>query len=175
MNLCIVIIMPPKAGIKGKQPSVQEGSFLQFLRSVGYKEELPPSTVAWLEDAPVFKFLASRLSSENFVSVEDQQEYNEIMLAQGPNPELYEALGDSGSDDEVVVEQQRTDEQSLEEIGNPVELQQHVQVSPSRACFDIWFTQYAAVFLARLLVTHARLRSTETFLHQVVGSTFHSC
>lgn len=123
--------MPPKAGIKGKQPSVQEGSFLLFLRSVGYKEELPPSTIAWLEDAPVFKFLASRLSSDNFVSAEDQQEYNEIMLARGPNPELYEALGDSCSDEEDDFEQQSLDDQCLEDSLTSAELQETVHVSYS--------------------------------------------
>eukprot|EP00879_Flechtneria_rotunda_P029232 GHRR01031529.1.p1 GENE.GHRR01031529.1~~GHRR01031529.1.p1 ORF type:complete len:147 (+),score=57.70 GHRR01031529.1:225-665(+) len=90
--------MAPK-GLKAKQPAVQEGSLLQLLRSVGYRDELPPSTVAWLETAPVFKFLATKLNSDNFVSPEDQQEYNELMLAKGPNAELYDALGGFSSDD----------------------------------------------------------------------------
>eukprot|EP00775_Hariotina_reticulata_P008438 gene8438-8622_t len=89
------------AALRGKQKSVQEGSFLQFLRSVGYKEDLPPSTVAWLDSAPVFKFLASKLSHDNFVMPEEQQEYNEIMLARGPHAELYDALGNASSDDDL--------------------------------------------------------------------------
>lgn len=101
--------MPPKHGggggaggvgatIKGKQASVHEGHFLQFLRSVGYRGELPPSTVAWLESAPVFRFLASKLSHDNFVSPEEEQEYNELMLARGPDVSLYDAVDGLGSD-----------------------------------------------------------------------------
>lgn len=101
--------MPPKHGggggaggggatIKGKQASVHEGHFLQFLRSVGYRGELPPSTVAWLESAPVFRFLASKLSHDNFVSPEEEQEYNELMLARGPDASLYDAVDGLGSD-----------------------------------------------------------------------------
>lgn len=94
--------MAPKhaggATIKGKQASVQEGQFLQFLRSVGYKDELPPSTVAWLETAPVFRFLASKLSHDNFITAEDQQEYNELMLARGPDASLYDAVEGYSSD-----------------------------------------------------------------------------
>jgi hypothetical protein len=89
------------ATIRGKQKSVQEGSFLQFLRSIGYREDLPPSTVAWLDSAPVFKFLASKLTHDNFITLEEQQEYNEIMLARGPHAELYDALGDASSDAEI--------------------------------------------------------------------------
>lgn len=96
--------MAPKhlggASIKGKQAAVHEGQFLQFLRSVGYKDELPPSTVAWLESAPVFRFLAAKLSHDNFVSSEDQQEYNELMLARGPDVSLYDAVEGFSSDAE---------------------------------------------------------------------------
>lgn len=92
--------MANRATIKGKQAAVQEGHFLQFLRSVGYKDELPPSTVAWLESAPVFKFLAKNLSHDNFVSAEDQQEYNEAMLARGPDASLYDAVDGLDSDAE---------------------------------------------------------------------------
>jgi hypothetical protein len=97
-----VITMPPR----GKQLGVQEGSLLQLLRSAGFQAELPPSTVAWLENAPVFKFLSSKIGSENFVAPGDQQEYTEIMMAKGPNADLYDALG-SGSDDEMDDEQQQ--------------------------------------------------------------------
>jgi hypothetical protein len=94
--------MPPKhsggATIKGKQAAVHEGHFLQFLRSVGYKDELPPSTVAWLESAPLFKFLATKLSHDNFITPEEQQEYNELMLAHGPDSSLYDAVAGFGSD-----------------------------------------------------------------------------
>jgi hypothetical protein len=86
------------ATIRGKQVSVQEGQFLQFLRSVGYKDELPPSTVAWLETAPVFRFLASKLSHDNFITQEEEQEYNELMLARGPDASLYDAVDGLGSD-----------------------------------------------------------------------------
>lgn len=96
--------MAPKHGggatIRGKQASVQEGQFLQFLRSVGYKDELPPSTVAWLETAPVFRFLASKLSHDNFITPEEEQEYNELMLARGPDASLYDAVDRLGSDEE---------------------------------------------------------------------------
>jgi len=96
--------MAPKhlggASIKGKQAAVHEGQFLQFLRSVGYKDELPPSTVAWLESAPVFRFLAAKLSHDNFVSSDDQQEYNERMLARGPDASLYDAVEGFSSDAE---------------------------------------------------------------------------
>lgn len=90
----------------GKQSQVQSGAFLNFLRSVGFRDELPPSTVAWLDSAPVFRFLAGRLSAANFVSAADAQEFNELMLARGPNADLYDALGSgsghgSGSDDEA--------------------------------------------------------------------------
>jgi hypothetical protein len=89
----------PSTSLRGKQAAVQEGQFLQFLRSVGYRDELPPSTVAWLETAPVFKFLAGKLSADNFVSAQDQQEYNECMLARGPDASLYDAVGDGLSSD----------------------------------------------------------------------------
>lgn len=126
--------MASRASIRGKQPSVQEGSFLLFLRSVGYKEDLPPSTVAWLESAPVFKFLASRLSHDNFVAPEDQQEYNEIMLARGPTPELYEALGDSGSEaDDEEGSQQQID--GHEWLAGAADVQQQLQVS--LVCSDL--------------------------------------
>lgn len=120
--------MAYRAGTKGKQPSVQEGSFLLFLRSVGYRDDLPPSTVAWLENAPVFRFLASRLGHDNFVSSEDQQEYNEVMLAKGPNLELYEALGYSASDDEAEddIEPQPPRQEWLEDTA-PADLQQQLQ------------------------------------------------
>lgn len=94
--------MAPKHGggatIRGKQAAVQEGDFLHFLRSVGYKGELPPSTVAWLESAPVFRFLASKLSHDNFITPEEEQEYNELMLARGPDASLYDAVEGYGSD-----------------------------------------------------------------------------
>lgn len=94
--------MPPKHGggatVKGKQAAVHEGQFLHFLRSVGYKDELPPSTVAWLESAPVFRFVASKLSHDNFVTPEEQQEYDELMLARGPDASLYDAVDGFGSD-----------------------------------------------------------------------------
>lgn len=96
--------MAPKHGggggatVRGKQAAVHEGPFLQFLRSVGYKDELPPSTVAWLESAPVFRFLASKLSHDNFITPEEEQEYNELMLARGPDASLYDAVEGYGSD-----------------------------------------------------------------------------
>lgn len=80
------------ATIRGKQAAVAEGQLLQFLRSVGYKDSLPPSTVAWLESAPVFRFLASKLSHDNFVTPEEEQEYSELMLARGPDSSLYDAV-----------------------------------------------------------------------------------
>lgn len=77
---------------------MQEGQLLQLLRSVGYKDSLPPSTVSWLESAPVFRFLASKLSHDNFVSPEEQQEYDELMLARGPDASLYDAVEGYNSD-----------------------------------------------------------------------------
>ncbi|KAF6265073.1 hypothetical protein COO60DRAFT_1457262 [Scenedesmus sp. NREL 46B-D3] len=94
--------MPPR----GKHLGVQEGSLLQLLRSAGFKAELPPSTVAWLENAPVFRFISGKISQENFVAPGDQQEYSELMMAKGPNADLYDALG-SGSDDEMDDGQQQ--------------------------------------------------------------------
>ena len=94
--------MAPKHGggatIRGKQAAVHEGPFLQFLRSVGYRDELPPSTVAWLDSAPVFRFLASKLTRDNFITLEEEQEYNELMLARGPDASLYDAVEGYGSD-----------------------------------------------------------------------------
>lgn len=74
------------------QTRAQEGRLLSLLRHVGYREELPPSTVAWLESAPVFKFLAARLSADNFVSAAEQQEYAELQLSHGADPALYDGM-----------------------------------------------------------------------------------
>jgi hypothetical protein len=86
------------ASIRGKQAAVHEGRLLRLLRSVGYRDELPPSTVAWLDTAPVFKFLASRLSGDNFVSPEEQAEFDEVMLARGADASLYDGLDAPSSD-----------------------------------------------------------------------------
>lgn len=127
--------MALRAGTKGKQPSVQEGPFLRFLRSVGYKDELPPSTVSWLESAPVFKFLASRLSEDNFISPEEQQEYNEIQLAKGPDSEMYDILGDSGSEAgaENGSEQREHGEPLFEDLSD-AELDENLQVRCHHRC-----------------------------------------
>jgi hypothetical protein len=119
--------MPPK----GKQLGVQEGSLLQLLRSAGFQAELPPSTVAWLENAPVFKFLSSKLSQDNFVAPADQQEYTELMMAKGPNADLYDALGsgsDDERDDEQLQDQQGKDEQWMG-AASDADVQRQVQVS----------------------------------------------
>ncbi|WIA17837.1 hypothetical protein OEZ85_009343 [Tetradesmus obliquus] len=117
--------MPPK----GKQIGVQEGSLLQLLRSAGFQTDLPPSTVQWLDNAPVFKFLSSKLSQDNFVAPADQQEYTEIMMAKGPNADLYDALG-SGSDDEAdeeqLQDQQGKDEQWMGAVSD-ADVQRQVQ------------------------------------------------
>jgi hypothetical protein len=120
-----VLKMPPR----GKHLGVQEGSLLQLLRSAGFQAELPPSTVAWLENAPVFKFLSNNISSENFVAPEDQQEYAEIMMAKGPNADLYDALG-SGSDDEMDDEQQQDQQGNDGWMGaaSDADVQRQVQV-----------------------------------------------
>lgn len=123
--------MPPK----GKQIGVQEGSLLQLLRSAGFQTDLPPSTVQWLDNAPVFKFLSSKLSQDNFVAPADQQEYTEIMMAKGPNADLYDALG-SGSDDEAdeeqLQDQQGKDEQWMGAVSD-ADVQRQVQVSDRAA------------------------------------------
>lgn len=115
---------------KGKKAAVQEGSFLQFLRSVGYTEDLPPSTVAWLESAPAFKFLASKLGKDNFVSAKDQQEYNEIMMAKCPNADLYDALGSCSDDDDAEQQQDQQPDADTEWMGavTDADVQRQVQV-----------------------------------------------
>jgi hypothetical protein len=59
-----------------------QSRLLQLLRRHGYAEELPPSTVSWLETRPVFRWLADNLGDDNFVSAEAQQLYEAIQLDQ---------------------------------------------------------------------------------------------
>jgi hypothetical protein len=144
--------MPPR----GKQLGVQEGSLLQLLRSAGFQAELPPSTVAWLENAPVFKFLSNNISSENFVAPEDQQEYTEIMMAKGPNTDLYDALG-SGSDDEVDDEQQQDQQGDDDWMGanSDADVQRQVQVRRGGQQRALLCAVSAACFKASLLAVYS--------------------
>jgi hypothetical protein len=140
--------MPPK----GKQVGVQEGSLLQLLRSAGFQAELPPSTVAWLENAPVFKFLSSKLSQDNFVAPGDQQEYTEIMMAKGPNADLYDALG-SGSDDDTddgqLQDQKGKDEQWMG-AASDVDIQRQVEVGITTAAATASWLLPAWIYAHRL-------------------------
>ncbi|KAI8469680.1 MAG: hypothetical protein J3K34DRAFT_512435 [Monoraphidium minutum] len=57
-----------------------QSRLLQLMRRHGYAEELPPSTVSWLDSRPVFRWLAEHLSDDNFVSPEAQRLYDSIQL-----------------------------------------------------------------------------------------------
>jgi len=93
----------------GAGPS--QSRLLQLLRKHGYTEDLPPSTVSWLDSRPAFRWLADNLSDDNFVSPEMQALYDTIQLQSGGDgagpgharAQLMSAMGiasDSGSDDD---------------------------------------------------------------------------
>jgi hypothetical protein len=70
-----------------------QSRLLQLLRRHGFGEELPPSTVSWLDSRPVFRWLAEHLSDENFVSSETQRLYDAIQLQAGASSS---GAGDGG-------------------------------------------------------------------------------
>lgn len=57
-----------------------QSKLLQLLRRHGYSEELPPSTVSWLDTRPVFRWLAEHLSDDNFVPADAQRIFEAIQL-----------------------------------------------------------------------------------------------
>jgi hypothetical protein len=94
-------------------PGSSQSRLLQLLRKHGYTEDLPPSTVSWLDTRPAFRWLAENLNDDNFVDSETQALYESIQLqgcggaaAAGgaqARAQLMSAMGiesDSGSDDE---------------------------------------------------------------------------
>lgn len=84
----------------------RDNKLLTLLRQAGFKDELPPSTISWLNTHPIFMWLGDNLSKENFISPADRALYEEIELM-GKEPvdarSLMEAmdLSESGSEDNV--------------------------------------------------------------------------
>ncbi|GBF94508.1 hypothetical protein Rsub_07042 [Raphidocelis subcapitata] len=73
--------MASKLG-KGR-PGIHNSRLLQLLRKHGFADDLPPSTVSWLDSRPVFRWLAEHLDDENFVEQETQRLYESIQLQAG--------------------------------------------------------------------------------------------
>ena len=108
----------------------QGGKLLKLLRSVGFKDELPPSTISWLDTNPYFQWCANNLSEENFVAPATQAKHDEIQLLEKDHPHLHVqvrglasamGLSDSSSD--------AGDELSLGEADNPEQLRAAFEVS----------------------------------------------
>jgi hypothetical protein len=63
--------------------ALHQSRLLQLLRKHGFADDLPPSTVSWLDSRPAFRWLAEHLDDDNFVDQETQRLYESIQLQAG--------------------------------------------------------------------------------------------
>ncbi len=84
-----------RGGVSGRT----ESRLLQLMRDAGFREELPPSTVSWFNTHPVFQWLSSNLSTDNFNSAATQQLYEEHVVNASGAASLISAMGLSSSSD----------------------------------------------------------------------------
>jgi hypothetical protein len=77
------------------------GALLRLLRRHGFADALPPSSEAWLDSHPVFRWLAANLNDANFVSPSDAALCEALLLdsAGGGDAALRRALEDQEEDE----------------------------------------------------------------------------
>lgn len=127
-----------------------QSKLLHLLRRHGFAEELPPSTVSWLDTRPVFRWLAEHLSDDNFVDQDTQRLYDSIQLQAGPpaggagasgagggaqgQAQLLSVMGiSSGSGSDSDDEGRRGEGGGWDEPRSVEELQQAIEVGPRAA------------------------------------------